>query len=117
MIGNPIITQQTSIKQYQSIVKHFGISIADQKYLNGKVKNINKIVSIKYIHVGGFTNVGMALRHYYPQWSIDLIEIISKCLQFKPFKRKTTTLLLNESYFVNGDFLKAFTKKLKNKVT
>lgn len=117
MTGNPIITQQTSIKQYQSIVKHFGVSIADQKYLNRKVNNINNIVSIKYTHVSGFKNIGMALKYYYPQWPNDLIEIISKCLQFKPFKRKPTKLLLNKLYFVNGNFLKEFTKKLKNKVT
>lgn len=117
MIGNPVITQATSIKQYQSIVKYFGVSIADQKYLNKKLKNINNVVSIKYIHDSGFTNINMALRHYYPKWPIDLIEIISKCLQFKPLKRITTKLLLIDSYFVNGNFLKAFTNKLKNKVT
>lgn len=116
MVGYPIITRETSIKQYRSIVKRFGVSIADQKYLNGKVNNTSNIVSIKYVNVSQFSNVGVALRSYYPLWPIDLIEIVSKCLQFKPSKRKTTKALLNESYFVDGNFLKIFSIKLKNKM-
>lgn len=116
MSGQPIITKDTSIKQYQSIVKTFGVTIEDQKYLNGNNKKLNSIISVKYINASKFANVGMALKDYYPLWPIDLIEIVSKCLQFKPSKRRTAKLLLNESYFVNGNFLKTLTNKLTNKI-
>lgn len=102
MSGQPIITKETSIEQYQSIVKYFGVPIRDQKYLNKKIKNINKVVSIKYIKSSTFKNVSMALNKYFPQWPIDLVEIVSKCLEFIPSKRKTTKSLLNTLYFVNG---------------
>lgn len=114
MSGQPIITKDTSIKQYQSIVKHFGVTIEDQKYLNGNNKKMNSIISVKYINASKFTNVGTALKNYYPLWPIDLIEIVSKCLQFKPSKRITAKLLLSESYFVNRNFLKTLTNKLTN---
>ncbi|KAF0772003.1 cyclin-dependent kinase-like 2 [Aphis craccivora] len=100
MSGQPIITKETSIEQYQSIVKYFGVPIRDQKYLNKKIKKINKVVSIKYIESSTFKNVNMALNNYFPQWPIDLIEIVSKCLEFIPSKRKTTKSLLNTLYFV-----------------
>jgi len=104
MSGHPIITKETSIKQYHSIVKHFGITVADQESLNRKMKNSNSVFSIKCINGRQFENVGIALQNYYPKWPIDLIEVVSKCLQFKPSKRKTTKLLLNEAYFVNVNF-------------
>lgn len=112
MSGQPIITKETSIKQYQSIVKHFGVTIEDQKHLNRNIKKINSIISVKYINASKFSNVGMALNKYYPLWPTDLIEIVSKCLQFKPSKRRTTKLLLNESYFVNRNFLKTLTNEI-----
>eukprot|EP00102_Acyrthosiphon_pisum_P013567 XP_008183191.1 PREDICTED: cyclin-dependent kinase-like 2 isoform X3 [Acyrthosiphon pisum] len=112
--GHPIITQETSIEQYQSIVKYFGVSIKDQKYLNRKIKKINKVVSIKYIRNSTLKNVSMALNNKFPQWPIDLIEIVSKCLEFIPSKRKTTKSLLKTSYFVNGPFLKSFRDNFNN---
>lgn len=92
------------MKQYHSIVNYFGVTIADQKSLKRKMKKSNNIFSIKYIYSSRFENVGTALKNYYPQWPIDLIEIVSKCLQFKPSKRKTTKLLLNDAYFANVNF-------------
>lgn len=101
MSGHPIITQETSIEQYQSIVKYFGVSIKDQKYLNRRIKTTYNVVSIKYIKNSTFKNVNMALKNYFPQWPIDLLEIVSKCLEFIPSKRKTTKSLLKTSYLVN----------------
>jgi len=106
MSGRPIITKETSIKQYHSIVENFGVKITDQKSLKRRMKKINNIISIKYINSNKFGNVGAAIKHYYPLWPIDLVEIVSKCLQFRPSKRKTTKLLLNELYFVNGNLIK-----------
>lgn len=105
MSGHPIIRKESSIKQYNSIIKHFGVQIADQKSLNQKMKKTyNNVISIKYIHANKFPNVGAALKKYYPQWPNDLIKIVSNCLQFKPSKRKTTKLLLNEEFFINRNF-------------
>jgi len=114
MSGQPIITKETSIEQYQSIVKYFGVPITDQKYLNRKIKKISKVVSIKYFNYSTFKNVSMALNNYFPEWPIDLIEIVSKCLEFIPSKRKTTKSLLKTSYFVNGKCLKVFRDNLNN---
>jgi len=114
MNGRLIITQDTSIEQYQSIVKYFGVSVKDQKYLNRKIKKINKVVSIKYIRNSTFKNVSLALNNYFPQWPIDLIEIVSKCLEFIPSKRKTTKSLLKTSYFVNETFSKSFRDNINN---
>lgn len=100
MSGQPIITKNTSLRQYQSIVKYFGVTISDQKYLNGIIMNFNNTFSIKYINTKRHSSVYMALKNDYPQWPIDLLEIVSKCLKFNPSKRKTAKLLLNESYFV-----------------
>lgn len=99
MSGQPIITKNTSLRQYQSIIKYFGVTISDQKYLNGIIMNLNNTFSIKYINTKRYSSVHKALKNYYPQWPIDLIEIVSKCLEFNPSKRKTAKLLLNESYF------------------
>lgn len=71
---------------------------------------------MNYIATGGFANTIEALKSHYPLWPHKLIEIISKCLQFNPSKRKTTKSLLAESYFVDGNFLKIFTNKLKKKL-
>ncbi|XP_060835745.1 cyclin-dependent kinase-like 2 [Rhopalosiphum padi] len=114
MSGQPIITKETSIEQYQSIVKYFGVPITDQKYLNRKIKKISKVVSIKYFNYSTFKNVSMALNNYFPEWPIDLIEIVSKCLEFIPSRRKTTKSLLKTSYFVNGKCLKVFRDNLNN---
>lgn len=104
IIGYPIIMKNTSMEQYKSIVKYFGITIKDQKYMNDKLKYSNQVFSINYIATCKFRNINEALRIHYPLWPKGLVKIISKCLQFKPSKRKTTKSLLNESYFVNGTF-------------
>ncbi|VVC26409.1 Protein kinase domain,Protein kinase-like domain,Serine/threonine-protein kinase, active [Cinara cedri] len=116
MIGDPFIKKNTAMKQYKSIIKQFSISTRDQKFMNEKLKEINRVYSINYITTRISENTVEALTRHYPNWPIDLIEIVSKCVQFKPSKRKTTKTLLNESYFVNGNFLKVFSYELKNKL-
>lgn len=117
MSGRPVITKRSSNKQYRSIVKYFGVTIEDQKYLKKKIESFSNTNSIEYIKTNTFENVGMALRSYNPLWPPDLIEIVSKCLQFRPTKRKTTKLLLNQPYFVSGNFLKTLTNKFKKITT
>ncbi|XP_050439081.1 cyclin-dependent kinase 1-like [Adelges cooleyi] len=117
MSGQPVITGKTSINQYRSIIRNFGIAIEDQKYFNEIMKNTHySIVSMNYTNSYKYENVGKALKNYYPLWPNELVEIVSKCLQFKPTRRKSAKYLLNEPYFRNGDFLEKFAHTLNDKI-